>query len=73
MRPTCSAASSRQALEGRTHRHGTGTDPYQRVEGRYRLMRGIIEALTDYRNPFSILTKGTLITRDLDLLTGPPR
>ena len=47
---------------------GTNTDPYQRVEGRYRLMRGIIEALIDHRNPFSILTKGTLITRDLDLL-----
>jgi DNA repair photolyase len=47
---------------------GTGTDPYQRAEGRYRLMRGIIGALTDHRNPFSILTKGTLITRDLDLL-----
>jgi DNA repair photolyase len=47
---------------------GTGTDPYQRVEGRYKLMRGIIEALIDYRNPFSILTKGTLILRDMDLL-----
>jgi DNA repair photolyase len=47
---------------------GTNTDPYQRVEGRYKLMRGIIEALVDYRNPFSILTKGTLILRDLDLL-----
>jgi DNA repair photolyase len=47
---------------------GTGTDPYQRAEGRYRLMRGIIEALIDQRNPFSILTKGTLILRDLDLL-----
>jgi DNA repair photolyase len=47
---------------------GTNTDPYQRAEGRYRLMRGIIRALTDYRNPFSILTKGTLILRDLDLL-----
>jgi DNA repair photolyase len=47
---------------------GTNTDPYQRVEGRYELMRGIIEALIDYRNPFSILTKGTLILRDLDLL-----
>jgi DNA repair photolyase len=49
---------------------GTGTDPYQRVEGRYQLMRGIIRALTEYRNPFSILTKATLITRDLDLLTA---
>ena len=47
---------------------GTNTDPYQRVEGRYRLMRGIIGALIDHRNPFSILTKGTLITRDVDLL-----
>lgn len=47
---------------------GTGTDPYQRVEGRYRLMRGILEALIDVRNPFSILTKGTLILRDVDLL-----
>jgi DNA repair photolyase len=49
-------------------RIGTGTDPYQRAEGRYRLMRGIMEALIDHRNPFSILTKGTLILRDLDLL-----
>ena len=47
---------------------GTGTDPYQRVEGRYRLMRGILGALMDHRNPFSILTKGTLVTRDIDLL-----
>jgi len=47
---------------------GTATDPYQRAEGKYRLMRGIIETLTEYRNPFSILTKGTLILRDLDLL-----
>src|SRR5207244_5774487 len=47
---------------------GTGTDPYQRVEGRYRLMRGILSALTARRNPFSILTKGTLILRDIDLL-----
>jgi DNA repair photolyase len=47
---------------------GTNTDPYQRAEGRYRLMPRIIRALIDFRNPFSILTKGTLILRDLDLL-----
>ncbi len=47
---------------------GTGTDPYQRIEGRYCLMRGIIGALSEKRNPFSILTKGTLILRDIDLL-----
>ena len=52
---------------------GTNTDPYQRAEGRYKLMPGIIRALTDYRNPFSILTKGTLILRDLDLLVGASR
>ncbi|MDA3630957.1 Rv2578c family radical SAM protein [Saccharopolyspora sp. WRP15-2] len=47
---------------------GTNTDPYQRAEGRYRLMREIISALRDRANPFSILTKGTLILRDLDLI-----
>lgn len=48
---------------------GTNTDPYQRAEGRYRLMPEIIAALRDRANPFSILTKGTLILRDLDLIT----
>jgi len=47
---------------------GTNVDPYQRGEGRYRLMPGIISALRDAANPFSILTKGTLILRDIDLL-----
>ena len=46
----------------------TATDPYQRAEGRYRLMPRIIETLAAARNPFSILTKGTMILRDLDLL-----
>ncbi len=47
---------------------GTNTDPYQRAEGRYRLMPGIIAALADAQVPFSILTKGTLLRRDLPLL-----
>jgi DNA repair photolyase len=47
---------------------GTNTDPYQRAEGRYRLMPGIIRALADSRTPFSILTKGTLLRRDIPLL-----
>jgi DNA repair photolyase len=47
---------------------GTNVDCYQRAEGRYRLMPGIIAALRDAANPFSILTKGTLILRDLDLI-----
>jgi len=47
---------------------GTNVDVYQRAEGRYRLMPEILAALRDRANPFSILTKGTLILRDLDLL-----
>jgi DNA repair photolyase len=47
---------------------GTNVDCYQRAEGRYRLMPGIIGALRDAANPFSILTKGTLLLRDLDLI-----
>jgi DNA repair photolyase len=49
---------------------GTNVDCYQRAEGRYQLMPGIIGALRDARNPFSILTKGTLILRDLDLIAA---
>ena len=49
---------------------GTNTDPYQRCEGKYRLTRGIITTLLEADNPFSILTKSTLIRRDLDLLTA---
>jgi DNA repair photolyase len=47
---------------------GANVDCYQRAEGRYRLMPQILAALRDFANPFSILTKGTLILRDLDLL-----
>jgi DNA repair photolyase len=47
---------------------GTNVDCYQRAEGRYRLMPEILTALGDAANPFSILTKGTLVLRDLDLL-----
>ncbi|MFI0352023.1 Rv2578c family radical SAM protein [Actinomadura sp. 9N407] len=47
---------------------GSNADCYQRAEGRYRLMPGILAALRDAANPFSILTKGALILRDLPLL-----
>ncbi|WP_375488331.1 Rv2578c family radical SAM protein [uncultured Mycobacterium sp.] len=47
---------------------GTNTDPYQRAEGRYALMPGIIGALAESGTPLSILTKGTLLRRDLPLL-----
>lgn len=52
---------------------GTNTDPYQRAEGRYALMPGIIGALADSGTPFSILTKGTLLRRDLPLLIAASR
>jgi DNA repair photolyase len=52
---------------------GTNTDPYQRAEGKYRLTQGIIEVLGQARNPFSILTKGTLVLRDLDRLVEASR
>ena len=47
---------------------GTNTDPYQRAEGRYRLMPGIVDALARSGTPFSILTKGTVLARDLPRL-----
>ena len=52
---------------------GTNTDPYQRAEGRYRLMPGIISALADSGTPFSILTKGTVLSRDIPLLADVGR
>ena len=52
---------------------GTNTDPYQRAEGRYRLMPGVIDALARSGTPFSVLTKGTLARRDLPLLTAAAR
>jgi len=52
---------------------GTNTDPYQRAEGKYRLTQGIIDVLGEAGNPFSILTKGTLVLRDLDRLVEAAR
>jgi DNA repair photolyase len=52
---------------GETVAMGTATDPYQHCEGRYKLTRGVVDALADFANPLSILTKSTLIVRDLDV------
>jgi DNA repair photolyase len=59
-----------------SHEHvalGTNTDPYQRAEGRYKLMPGVIGALAGSGTPFSILTKGTLLRRDVPLLAEAAR
>lgn len=47
---------------------GTATDPYQAIEGRYRVTRRILEALRDFRTPVSIITRCPMIVRDVDLL-----
>ncbi len=47
---------------------GAATDPYQPAEGRYKLTRACLEALCDASNPFSIITRGPMIVRDLDVL-----
>jgi DNA repair photolyase len=62
------AELARRTWRGEHIAMGTNVDCYQRAEGRYELMRGILSALRDAANPFSILTKGSLILRDLDLL-----
>jgi DNA repair photolyase len=56
--------------EGDTIAMGTNTDPYQHAEGKYHLTRGIIDVLSEVRNPFSILTKSTLILRDVKALAA---
>ena len=52
---------------------GAATDPYQPAEGRYRLTRGCLEALRDHANPFSLITRGPLIVRDVDVLVEAAR
>src|SRR5438270_9999519 len=52
---------------------GAATDPYQPAEGRYRLTRSCLEALADAANPFSIITRGPMILRDIDVLASAAR
>ena len=62
------AELARPSWKGEHVALGTNTDPYQWVEGRYRLMQGIWEALRDVANPCSVLTKSPLLLRDLPLM-----
>jgi DNA repair photolyase len=52
---------------------GTATDPYQPIEGHYRITRGCLEALVDAETPFSIVTKGPMVVRDVDVLARATR
>lgn len=52
---------------------GTSTDPYQWVEGRYKLMPDIWRALADHETPASVLTKSPLLLRDLELMKHVPQ
>ncbi|MEJ6398817.1 PA0069 family radical SAM protein [Yoonia sp. 208BN28-4] len=47
---------------------GTNTDPYQPIEKERRIMRDVLQVLADFNHPVAIVTKGTLITRDIDIL-----
>jgi DNA repair photolyase len=64
---------ARPSWEGETVAVGAATDPYQPAEGRYRLTRGCIEAFAEASNPFSLITRGPMIVRDLDVLTEAAR
>lgn len=63
----------REAFEARSWRGDVinmsgATDCYQPLEASYRLTRQCLEVFAEYRNPVSIVTKGALIERDLDVL-----
>ena len=60
---------ARRSWKGELVAIGAATDPYQPAEGRYRLTRACLSALADARNPVSLITRGPLIVRDLDVLT----
>ncbi len=67
------AELARRSWRGEGIAIGAATDPYQPAEGRYRLTRQCLEVLRDAANPFSIITRGPLIVRDVDLLADASR
>jgi DNA repair photolyase len=64
---------ARPSWQGDSVAVGAATDPYQPVEGRYKLTRGCIEAFAEASNPFSLITRGPMIVRDRDVLTEAAR
>jgi DNA repair photolyase len=64
---------ARPSWEGDPVAVGAATDPYQPAEGRFRLTRGCLEAFAEVANPFSLITRGPMIVRDLDVLTEAAR
>jgi DNA repair photolyase len=67
------AELARPSWENGTVAIGAATDPYQPAEGHYRLTRGCLEALAEAHNPFSIITRGPMIVRDVDALVEAAR
>lgn len=61
-------ALSRPGYQPKTIAIGTNTDPYQPIEKRYAIMREVLQVLAAFNHPTAIVTKGTLIARDIDLL-----
>lgn len=59
---------ARKTYECRPIAMGTNTDPYQPLEKRYRVMRGVLEVLAAHNHPLTIVTKGAMVTRDIDIL-----
>ena len=52
---------------------GTNTDPYQPIEAKHQIMRGCLQVLSDAGHPVAIVTKGSLIERDIDILSDMAR
>ena len=59
---------SRKSWKRETVAIGAATDPYQPAEGKYQLTRGCLQVLCDVHNPLSIITRGPMIVRDIDIL-----
>jgi DNA repair photolyase len=64
---------ARSSWQGDPVAIGAATDPYQPAEGRYRLTRACLEALAEAHNPFSLITRGPMVVRDIDILQEAAR